>query len=325
MKLTNLFKKAATVLCALALVGMLAACSNGSSGSSSDNNGSGNGSGSGSGSGNGNSSGNGGGSGSSLTGDYKLMYDDILIQDDWPEEYINYTKAMLTVTTDYTMSGTTMTLTDSGFAKVLPAMGQSEGKIYVAIVAYQKRMIMPVTQAEYDMAASKLTEGTDYTVTHNDKVIELTDAGYAKGAALFGGSHGSGNDDDDDDGEQVMGGFNLMYDDILLLEKGSQSNFDELKAEFPSNSYTVKDKTVTLNDTGLSKFLEYYAKKAKSPKPYVAIIVYEKRMLMPVTQAEYDMAASKLTEGTDYTVTHNDKVIELTDSGYVNGASLFRN
>ena len=176
MKLTNLFKKAATVLCALALVGMLAACSNGSS-SSSDDNKKGPGSGSG--------SGNGGGSGSSLTGDYKLMYDDILIQDDWPEEYINYTKAMLTVTTDYTMSGTTMTLTDSGFAKVLPAMGQSEGKIYVAIVAYQKRMIMPVTQAEYDMAASKLTEGTDYTVTHNDKVIELTDSGYVNGASLF--------------------------------------------------------------------------------------------------------------------------------------------
>lgn len=307
MKLTNLFKKAATVLCALALVGMLAACSNGSSSSSDDK-------------GNGSGSGSGGGSSSSKKGDYKLMYDDILIADEWPEEYMTMTQEMLTVTTDYTMSGKTMKLTDTGFTKVLAGMGQSEGKTYVAIIVYKKEMLMPVTADDLAKAAQAgLKVGTDYELTHGGKVIELTESGFQKGAELFG------DDDDDDDSEQVMGGFNLMYDDILLLEKGTQSNFDELKAEFPSNSYTVKDKTVTLNNTGLSKFLEYYAKKAKSPKPYVAIIVYEKRMLMPVTEEMMEYAAGVLQTPADYTLTHNDKVIELTDSGYVNGASLFSN
>ena len=292
MKLTNLFRKLATAALALAVVGMLAACSNGSSSSDSAN--------------------------------YKIMYDDILIADGGTAEDMEETKQLISASY-YTMNGNTMILNDDGFDFALKMWTKNESDPCIAIVVYQKKMIMPVTESQMTAAANVLKTPADYTVTHNGKVIELTDAGYTNGAALFGEHHGSGNDDDDDDGEQVMGGFNLMYDDILLLEKGTQSNFDELKAEFPSNSYTVKDKTVTLNDTGLSKFLEYYAKKAKSPKPYVAIVVYNKKMLMPVTQAEYDMAASKLTEGTDYTVTHNDKVIELTDSGHVNGASLFRN
>jgi hypothetical protein len=80
-----------------------------------------------------------------------------------------------------------------------------------------------------------------------------------------------------------------------------------------------------LNDTGLSKFLEYYAKKAKSPEPYVAIVAYQKKMIMPVTESQMTAAANVLKTPADYTLTHNDKVIELTDSGYVNGASLFRN
>lgn len=309
MKLTNLFKKAATVLCALALVGMLAACSNGSS-SSSDNNGSGN------------------GSGSAKKGEYKLMYDDILIMDGGTEEDASEMLSVFTEGTDYKISGKTMTLTDAGFTKFLVEMSEDKDDPYTAIIVYKKEMKGPVTASELALLSQMgFSTPADYTLTHNGKVIDLTDAGYAKGAALFGGSHGSGNDDDDDDddGEQVMGGFNLMYDDILLLEKGTQSNFDELKAEFPSNSYTVKDKTVTLNDTGLSKFLEYYAKKAKSPKPYVAIIVYEKRMLMPVTEEMMEYAAGVLQTPADYTLTHNDKVIELTDSGYVNGASLFTN
>ena len=314
MKLTSLFKKAATVLCALALVGMLAACSNGSS-SSSDNDKD---------KGKGTESGSDSGSDKEDKKEYKFMYDDILLNYGDKDDF--ETAQEMITSGSYTISGKTMTLNDTGFAMYLSAMStlmQSE-EPFVAIVAYQKKMLMPITESQKTAAAAELSTPTDYTSTHNGKVIELTDSGYEKGAALFASMMGEMGDDDDDS-EQVMGGFNLMYDDILLLEKGTQSNFDEFKAEFPSNSYTVKDKTVTLNDTGLSKFLEYYAKKAKSPKPYVAIIVYEKRMLMPVTEEMMEYAAGVLQTPADYTLTHNDKVIELTDSGFANGATLFAN
>lgn len=294
MKLTSLFKKAATVLCALALVGMLAACSNGSS-SSSDNNGSGN------------------GSGSAKKGEYKIMYDGILLMDGGTEEDLDETKQMFS-DDEYDISGKTMTLTDAGFDTFLDLMGQMEKdkKIYVAIVVYNKEMIMPVTQAEYDMAASKLTEGTDYTVTHNGKVIELTDAGYTNGAALFAGSHGSGNDDDDDT-ENVTSEYKVMYDGIEIFWNMKESKFNSIKNNLSSSSYTINGKTMTLNDKGFDELLEFMSEDSKYT--YVAIIVYMKKCVTGLPSEFVDMFKDELEAGTDYTVTHNGKVYELTNSG----------
>ncbi len=166
MKLTSLFKKAATVLCALALVGMLAACSNGSS-SSSDNNGSGN------------------GSGSAKKGEYKLMYDDILIMDGGTEEDASEMLSMFTEGTDYTITGKTMTLTNAGFTKFLVEMSEDKDDPYTAIIVYKKEMLGPVTASELALLSLMgFSTPADYTLTHNGKVIDLTDAGYAKAKAM---------------------------------------------------------------------------------------------------------------------------------------------
>lgn len=168
MKLTNLFKKAATVLCALALVGMLAACSNGSSSSS-------------------NSNGNGGGSDNPYGSyEYAIMYDDILIFGTDSNGY-NSIKSKLTVG-KYTESDKTLKLKDEGFDELLtlPMLKKNPNDVYVAIVAYAKICYGPLTQADYDLAASELTEVTDYNITHDGRVIELTYAGLKKGEALFG-------------------------------------------------------------------------------------------------------------------------------------------
>ena len=308
MKLTSLFKKAATVLCALALVGMLAACSNGSSSSSSDNNGSGNGSGS--------------GSGTEAVGEYKVMYDGILIMDEVTEEDVPLMFAMFTEGTDYTISGKTVTLTDSGFNKMFTVMKKDDGTPAVAIVVYKKRMIMPVTQAEYNMAASMLEEGTDYTVTHDGKIIELTDAGYTNGAALFAGHHGSGNDDDDDT-DNVTIEYKIMYDDIEIFWDMTESKFNSIKNNLSSSSYTINSKTMTLNDKGFDELLEFMSE--DSEYTYVAIIVYMKKCVTGMPAEYLTQFKAVLTEGSDYTVTHNGKVYELTDSGMATLEASFGN
>ncbi len=311
MKLTNLFKKAATVLCALALVGMLAACSNGSSSSSSDDDKKGPGSGSGSGS----------GSGTEAVGEYKVMYDGILIMDRGTEEEATLMFAMFTEGTDYTISDKTVTLTDAGFNKMFTVMKKDDGTPAKAIVVYKKRMIMPVTQAEYDMAASMLTEGTDYTVTHNGKIIELTDAGYTKGAALFAGSHGSGDNDDDDDTENVTSEYKVMYDGIEIFWDMKESRFNKIKNNLSSGNYTISGKTMTLNDKGFDELLEFMSE--DSEYTYVAIIVYMKKCLTGLPSEYVNMFKAALEAGTDYTVTHNGKVYELTASGMVKFETSF--
>lgn len=159
MKLTNLLKKMATTFLAIAVVGMLAACSS-SSGSSDNNNNDGY--------------------------DYSIIYDDIFLFGTNTESYPHVKKYL--TEGNYTETDNTLKLTDAGFDELLdsPMMKERPGDVYVAIVAYNKRMLMPVTQDEYTLAASELTLNDDYKVTHDDRVVELTASGYQKGAALFG-------------------------------------------------------------------------------------------------------------------------------------------
>ena len=187
MKLTNLCKKAATTVLALAVVGLFAACSNGSNNNNSNDN------------------------------NYKVMYDDILIEDELSEKEFNEGKDVMPEGS-YTLTGRTINLNNSGFDFMLNMFSEEDNKEYVAIVAYQKKMVTPITEADLTKATSALKEHDDYEKTHDGRVIEVTESGYKKGAALFGDHQGSGSADadEDDDDEQVMGGFNLMYDDTWL-------------------------------------------------------------------------------------------------------------
>ena len=173
MKLTNLFKKVATVLCALALVGMLAACSNGSSSSSDDDK---------------KGSGSGSGSGTEAVGEYKVMYDGIEIFWEIKESRFNKIKNNLS-SGSYTISGKTMTLNDKGFDELLEFMSEDSEYTYVAIIVYKKKCVTGMPAEFLTQFKAVLTEGTDYTVTHNGKVYELTDSGMAKSDASFGNNN----------------------------------------------------------------------------------------------------------------------------------------
>lgn len=158
MRKSNLLKKGIAVLLAFALVGLFASCKKDAEDSK-----------------------------------YKAVYAGITLQDGGEkadvDEMIEYFD--LVSETDYTLSGTTFTFTDAGFAKYLSKMGGSY-VTYVAFVIYNGEPIMPVTQEDIDkFLDAGLSEGTDFTYAGNKQLIILTDAGYAKGEQLFG-------DDDED-------------------------------------------------------------------------------------------------------------------------------
>ena len=154
MRKTNLLKKGIAVLLAFALVGLFASCKKDAEDSK-----------------------------------YKAVYAGITFQDGGEkadvDEMIEYFD--LVSETDYTLSGTTFTFTDAGFAKYLAGISYSSSDPYVAFVVYKGEPIMPITQSLITMALAKgLTEGTDFTYAGNNQLIILTDAGYAKGEQLFG-------------------------------------------------------------------------------------------------------------------------------------------
>ena len=145
MKLTNLLKKIATAALTLAVIGMLAACSKDS--------------------------------GDSAT--YKVMYDDILILDGGTAEDMEKTKQIFSASY-YTMNGNTMVLNDDGLDFALEMWTDDDTDPCVAILVYQKKMQMPLSQKMMNSVKNAFELNTDYTLTHNNKVVELTDAGYAK-------------------------------------------------------------------------------------------------------------------------------------------------
>ena len=109
---------------------------------------------------------------------------------------------------DYTIDGKVITLTDSGYQKVLPLLGSSggdggqevippvpdvpvpdvpgvEGTVYT--VMYSGEEIATITASELSHFETVLTKDTDYTIDGN--VITLTKSGHEKVMAAM---HGAG-------------------------------------------------------------------------------------------------------------------------------------
>lgn len=155
----KLFKKLMVALSVLLVIGMLAACSDGNKSDGGDENGA-----------------------------YTLKYDGITIT-----EGINIsdmsTKGGFS-SSEYSVSGTTITLNDAGFNKMLELFSDEaedgESFTVIAIVVYDNEMLMPLDKEMFDMAADSLTEGTDYTLEKGGKIVKLTDTGYQNGGAFFG-------------------------------------------------------------------------------------------------------------------------------------------
>ena len=100
-----------------------------------------------------------------------------------------FTAAGFTTPGDYSISGTTITLTDEGLDKFLAVMSEEESEEsgedieYVYIVVYNNELIMPLTADAYTTYGGLLEEDDDYTV--DGKAIVLTQAGYEKMSVLF--------------------------------------------------------------------------------------------------------------------------------------------
>lgn len=138
-------------------------------------------------------------------------------------------------------------------------------------------------------------------------------AGCANGS---GGSSGGGN------GSNSAPEYSIMYDDILLF--GTNSNgYHLVKSQVTDGNYTESGKILTVNDDGFDEIINTPIMSKNLNKTYVAIVSYQKRWIKSVTTEDIKTASSVLESGTDYEFTHNDRVIELTASGYVKGASLF--
>lgn len=158
---------------------------------------------------------------------YVVIYNEAIIEESLPESKWSYgvEKVKLEEGVDYTMKGNEITLTDSGYQKVLPLLGDSggdgghgvippvtngpvtdgsvtdgtvpdvpvpdvpgvEGTMYT--VKYGDTVIVPaMPESELSHFETVLTKDTDYTIDGN--VITLTEAGYAKVQDAMAGEGG---------------------------------------------------------------------------------------------------------------------------------------
>ena len=146
-------------------------------------------------------SGNGGGTGGGETVKYDLKYKTYLLfsansENAITQSDIDEMKADGSITSaDYSISGTTVTLTDSGFDKFLTMMSdENPSDPFIAIAVYEDEMIMPIEQSFYEAAGSILTPDVDFTLP-SDNVVLLTATGYEKMVAYLYSLNNGGNGD----------------------------------------------------------------------------------------------------------------------------------
>ena len=142
---------------------------------------------------------------------YVVIYNGAIIEGSLSENmwFYGVEKVNLKEGDDYTIDGKVITLTDSGYQKVLPLLGSSggdggqevippvpdvpvpdvpgvEGTVYT--VMYSGEEIATITASELSHFETVLTKDTDYTIDGN--VITLTEAGYAKVQDAMAGEGG---------------------------------------------------------------------------------------------------------------------------------------
>ena len=143
---------------------------------------------------------------------YVVIYNGYIIEESLPESmwFYGVEEVNLEEGVDYTMKGNEITLTYSGYQKVLPLLGSSggdggqepvpdvpvpdvpvpdgpgdvEGTMYT--VMYNGAEITAIPASELSYFETVLTAGTDYTIS--ETVITLTDSGYAKVKAAIPGA-----------------------------------------------------------------------------------------------------------------------------------------
>ncbi len=118
--------------------------------------------------------------------------------------------------------------------------------------------------------------------------------------------------------------YKAVYCGFTLADEGEKADVDKLIEMFALESgtdYTLNGTTLTFTDAGFAKYL---SKMGGSYVTYVAFVIYNGELIMPVTQEDIDkFLDAGLSEGTDFTYAGNKQLIILTDAGYAKGEQVF--
>ncbi len=168
MKKSTLMKKVFAALLVLVLAGLFTACSNNTDDKKSEEK------------------------------TYTIKYDGAAIFSDLSQAEFDEGKDGMTEGTDYTLNGTSVELTDSGFSKLLASFVEMlkadeetqglwpSGGQPVAVAIYSPEELMfPLTDTMLSNAASGLTEHDDYEASEHGSVIVLTESGYEKAVGIL--------------------------------------------------------------------------------------------------------------------------------------------
>ena len=137
------------------------------------------------------------------TGSYIVVYNDYQVATLTAEEYAQISQ-LLTAETDYSIYGTTITLTESGMQKAASFLsggeesgehshGTGEGdetSVPMYAVVYNDSPVASLTAEEYAQISQLLTAGTDYSIYGT--TITLTESGMQKAASFLSGGEESG-------------------------------------------------------------------------------------------------------------------------------------
>ena len=214
---------------------------------------------------------------------YTVKYGDTVIVPAMPESALSSfeTACGLKEGTDYTISGTVITLTDSGYQKVLPLLGSSggdggqepgtdepgtdypgtdvpgdvEGTMYT--VKYGDTVIapdMPESALSHFVQTYGLVEDTDYTI--DGAVITLTESGYNKVTSEMPGEGDEPVPDvpvPDVPGDVEGTMYTVMYNgaEITAIPASELSYFETVLTA--GTDYTISETVITLTESGFNK------------------------------------------------------------------------
>ena len=193
---------------------------------------------------------------------YVVIYNGDIIEESLPESmwFYGVEEVNLEEGVDYTMKGNEITLTYSGYQKVLPLLessggvpGDVEGTMYT--VKYGDRVIAPdMPESVWSACKQKygFVEGTDYTI--DGTVITLTEAGYAKVQAAGEGGGQEPGTNEPGYGEGTV--YTVKYGDIVIapdMPESALSDFVQTYGLTKDTDYTISENVITLTDSGFKK------------------------------------------------------------------------
>ena len=204
---------------------------------------------------------------------YVVIYNGDIIEKSLPESmwFYGVEEVNLEEGVDYTMKGNEITLTYSGYQKVLPLLGSSggdggqepgtdepgSGEVTEYTVKYQGEVLDTISAEEFSAYSSLLTKDTDYTISGT--VITLTDSGYNKVTSEMPGEGDEPVPDvpvPDVPGDVEGTVYTVKYGDTVIapdMPESALSHFVQTYGLVKDTDYTISGTVITLTESGFNK------------------------------------------------------------------------